>query len=110
MTERYKRLGSIAPAASETALYTVPTGIVAIVSVCVVANRDTAQGTVRITHSADGAATATTDDLVPTAKVDPNTSIECLKGIVLEETDVVRVTPSTANFTINLYGVERDIS
>lgn len=108
MIETPKPLGQKATAsATEWDLYTTPSGVTAVVSVLYVCNRGTSQMTVRISHAPAGAVTANEHYLVYDAPVDPNTAVPCCQGVILSETDVLRVYASTANATFNLYGLER---
>jgi hypothetical protein len=106
-TTTYKILGQAAPSATtETDLYTVPAATQTILSTIVVANRDAADATFRISVSADGAATANKDYIAYGLTVPGNGQYTATIGITLDATDKIRVYASSANLSFNAFGSE----
>jgi hypothetical protein len=106
-TTTYKILGQAAPSATtETDLYTVPASTQVIVSTLVVANRNAADATFRISVSAAGAATADKDYLAYDLIVPGNGQYTATLGITLGATDKIRVYGSSADLSFNAFGSE----
>lgn len=107
MAKTYKILGQASPSATtETDLYTVPSATQTVVSSIVVANRNIADSTFRISVSANGAATTDKDYLVYDASIIGNTSQTLTLGLTLDATDKIRVYGSSANLSFNVFGSE----
>lgn len=103
----YKVLGQVAPSATtETDLYTVPAATQTVASTISIANRGTSSGTIRISVSVSGAATANKDYIAYDVVVPANSFLDRTMGITLNATDKVRVYASTANFSFSLFGSE----
>jgi len=103
----YKILGQSAPsAATSTDLYTVPAATDAVVSSIVVANRDSAAATYRISTAIAGAALANAQYIAYDVTVGGNDSTIITIGATLDATDKIRVYASTANLTFTAYGSE----
>lgn len=105
MATAYKVLGQLAPlATTETDLYTVPAATQAVCSALVVANRDAAPATFRVSVSVAGAATTTKDYLYYEISLNGRDTFMATIGITLAATDKVRVYASTANLSFTLFG------
>lgn len=106
-TTTYKVLGQVAPSATtETDLYTVPAATQTIVSSIVVANRNAADATFRLSVSVDGAATANKDYLAYDLTIPGNGQFTATLGLTLDATDKVRVYASSANLSFSAFGSE----
>lgn len=106
-TTSYKVLGQSAPAATtETDLYTVPASTETIVSSIVVANRNSADATFRLSVSVDGAATASQDYLAYDTTIPGNGQYTATLGITINATDKIRVYASSANLSFSAFGSE----
>lgn len=106
-TATYKVLGQSAPGATtETDLYTVPSATQTIVSSIVVANRNAADATFRLSVSVNGAATANKDFLAYDVVVPGNGQYTATLGVTVDATDVIRVYASSANLSFNAFGSE----
>lgn len=102
-----KVLAQAAPSATtETDVYTVPNGYSAAISTVVVCNRDTAAGTYRVYISPAGAATSNEMYFAYDTSLGANASVYLTIGATLAETDVLRAYCSTANFSVNVFGIE----
>jgi hypothetical protein len=107
MATTYKVLGQSAPAATTaTALYTVPSATSAVVSTLVVANRDAAAATYRISIRPGGASQANQHYVAYDVAVGAGDSTTLTLGITLAATDVVTIYASTADLSFNLFGSE----
>jgi len=103
----YKVLGQVAPAATtDTDLYTVPSATSAVISTLVVANRDSAGATYRISVRPGGATQANQHYLAFDVTLGASDSTTLTLGITLAATDVVTVYASTANTSFSLFGSE----
>jgi glucose-6-phosphate dehydrogenase assembly protein OpcA len=103
----YKILGQSAPSATtSTDLYTVPSSTQAVVSSIVVANRDSAAATFRISTAVDGATLANSQYIAYDVTVGGSDSTIITIGATLGDTDKIRVYASTANLTFTAYGSE----
>lgn len=106
--ETIKVLGQSAPAATtEIDLYTVPAATEAVISSIVATNRAVAAGQIRISIRVGGGVTANKDYLYYDLPVSGKDTFVATIGITLAATDVVRVYASSANFSFNLFGVEK---
>lgn len=106
MAITYKTLGQAAPnTTTETDLYTVPASTSVVCSTLVICNRGST-GTVRVSVSVGGGATANKDYIIYDVSVDVGNSLTFTLGITLAATDIVRVYASTADFSFNLFGSE----
>jgi hypothetical protein len=105
----YKVLGQSAPAATTaTNVYTVPSATETIISTIIVANRDAAAGTFRLSIRPNGATQADEHYIaydVPIAGADSTT---LTLGITLDAADVVTFYASSADMSINVFGTEID--
>lgn len=107
MATIYKVLGQSAPAATTaTSLYTVPSATEAVVSTLVVANRDGAFATFRISVRPGGAAQSDEHYIAYDVTVGGGDSTTLTLGITLAATDVITVYASTENLSFNLFGSE----
>jgi glucose-6-phosphate dehydrogenase assembly protein OpcA len=109
MATAYKVLGQSAPSATTaTTLYTVPSAKAAIISTLVVANRDSASATFRVSVRPAGAAQANQHYIAYDVSVGANDSTALTLGITMATTDVLTVYASTANLSFNAFGSEVD--
>jgi hypothetical protein len=107
MADNLKVLGQTAPSATtETILYTAPSGVQTTTSSLVVCNRGTASGTFRVAVRPKGAALSNLHYLYYDTAICANDTEPLILGMTLQETDVVAVYASTANFSFTLFGVE----
>jgi hypothetical protein len=107
MPTAYKILGQSAPSATtSTDLYTVPSSTEAVVSSIVVANRDAAAATYRISCAINGASLANAQYVAYDVTVGGSDSTVLTLGITLGDTDKIRVYASTANLTFTAFGSE----
>lgn len=107
MPTNYKILGQSAPnATTSTDLYTVPSSTQAVVSSVVVANRDAAAATYRISCAIDGATLANAQYLAYDVTVGGSDSTVITIGATLGDTDKIRVYASSANLTFTAFGSE----
>lgn len=103
----YKILGQSAPSANtSTDLYAVPSATDAVVSSIVVANRDSAAATYRISCAPTGANVANSQYIAYDVTVGGNDSTIITIGATLDATDKIRVYASTANLTFTAFGSE----
>ena len=106
-TETRKVLGQVAlGAAALTAVYTVPGATQAIVSSVTVCNRSAVSATVRVSIAVSGAADDPKQYLYYDLPLDGNDSFVLTLGIALGAADIVRAYASTANVSVNVFGVE----
>lgn len=106
-TTTYKILGQAAPnATTETDLYTVPAATETIVSTICVANRASSDATIRISVSANGAATATKDYIAYDLGLPASGILTFTLGLTIDATDKIRVYASTANVSFSAFGTE----
>jgi hypothetical protein len=106
MASTYKVLAQSAPSATtNTDVYTVGSGKSAVVSTITVCNRSTS-ATYRIAVRPLGATLANQHYIVYDSTVPANDTISLTIGVTLAATDVVTVYASTANLSVNLFGVE----
>lgn len=106
-TETRKVLGQAALAATTlTAAYTVPGATQAVVSTVTLCNRDPAGCAVRLSVAIAGAADDPKQYLYYDLPLSGNDTFAATIGIALGAGDVVRAYASTANVTVNVFGVE----
>ena len=109
MATTYKVLGQSAPAATTPAdLYTVPSAKAAIISTLVVANRNNASATFRVSVRPAGAAQANQHYIAYDVSVGANDSTALTLGITMATTDVLTVYASSADLSFNAFGSEVD--
>ncbi len=105
----YKVLGQSAPAATTaTNVYTVPSDTETVISTIIIANRDAAAGSFRLSVRPNGATQADEHYIaydVPIAGADSTT---LTLGITLDAADVVTFYASSADMSINVFGTEID--
>lgn len=108
MPTTYKILGqaAVATSATQVDLYTVPSSTQAVVSSIVVANRDSAAATYRISCAVDGASIANSQYIAYDVTVGGNDSTIITIGATLGDTDKIRVYASSTNLTFTAFGSE----
>ena len=107
MTDVIKVLGQSAPSATTvTTLYTVPNLTLTTVSSLVICNRAGSGGTFRVSVHVAGAGADNKQYLFYDQSLDANTTQTVVIGMCLNQTDVVKVYASSADFSFNLFGVE----
>jgi hypothetical protein len=107
MPANYKVLGQVAPSATtETSLYTVPAATQAVISTLVICNRANVSATYRVAVRPAGEALADKHYVVYDVSVAGGDSTTLTIGITLNETDVISVYASTANFSFSVFGSE----
>lgn len=103
----YKVLGQSAPSATTaTDVYTVGSGLQAVISTVTIANRGTGAATYRVSVRPDGAAQANQHYIAYDATVPANDTIALTLGLTMDAADVVTVYGSTANLSFNVFGQE----
>lgn len=107
MTDVIKVLGQSAPSATTvTTLYTVPNLTLTTVSSLVICNRAGSGGTFRVSVHVAGAGADNKQYLFYDQSINANTTQTVVIGMCLNQTDVVKVYASSADFSFNLFGVE----
>jgi len=107
VTDVIKVLGQSAPSATTvTTLYTVPNLTLTTVSSLVVCNRASSGGTFRVSVHVAGAGADNKQFLFYDQSLGANTTQTVVIGMCLNQTDVVKVYASSADFSFNLFGVE----
>ena len=107
MTDVIKVLGQSAPSATTvTTLYTVPDLTQTTVSSLVICNRAGSGGTFRVSIHVAGAGADNKQYLFYDQSINANTTQTVVIGMCLNQTDVVKVYASSADFSFNLFGVE----
>lgn len=107
MPTNYKVLGQVAPSATtNTTLYTVPASTQAVISTITVCNRGSAQASYRISVRPNGVAEANQHFIAFDATVPAATTITWTIGATLDDTDVITVYASSANFSFAAFGSE----
>lgn len=107
MTDVIKVLGQSAPSATTvTTLYTVPNLTLTTVSSLVICNRAGSGGTFRVSVHVAGAGADNKQYLFYDQSLGANTTQTVVIGMCLNQTDVVKVYASSADFSFNLFGVE----
>ena len=106
MATTYEVLGQSAPsAATDTALYTVPSATSAVVSTLSVCNRGVST-TFRVAVRPAGATLANQHYIVYDNGLNANDAVFLTLGITLAATDVVTVRAGTADMSFSLFGSE----
>jgi hypothetical protein len=106
MATAYKVLGQSAPsAATDTALYTVPSATSAVVSTLSICNRGVST-TFRAAVRPAGATLADQHYIVYDNFVNAGDTVFLTLGITLAATDVVTVRAGTADMSFSLFGSE----
>lgn len=106
-TETRKVLGQVALGATTlTAIYTVPAATEAVVSTITVCNRGTTDATFRVSVAVAGAADDPKQYLYYDLPLIAKDSFVLTLGIALGAGDIVKAYASTANVTVNVFGVE----
>lgn len=107
MTENRKVLGQAALAITTlTAVYTVPASTQAVVSTVTVCNRGAGNATFRVSVSVAGAADDPKQYLYYDLPLNAYDSFVLTLGIALGAGDIIKGYASTANLTMNVFGVE----
>lgn len=103
----YKVLGQSAPSATTaTDVYTVGSGLQAVISTVTIANRGTGAATYRVSVRPDGAAQANQHYIAYDATVPANDTIALTLGLTMDAADVVTVYGSSANLSFGVFGQE----
>jgi hypothetical protein len=107
MATTYKILGQSAPAATTAAdVYTVGSGLQAVISTVTVCNRATGAATYRVSVRPNGDSQANQHYLAYDSTVPANDTIALTLGLTLDAADVVTVYGSSANLSFNVFGSE----
>ena len=108
MPTNYKILGQTAATTAATSydLYTVPSSTQAVVSSIVVANRDSAAATYRISAASAGASVSNNQYIAYDVTVGGSDSTIITIGATLNATDKIRVYASSVNLTFTAFGSE----
>jgi hypothetical protein len=107
MATTYKILGQSAPAATTAAdVYTVGSGLQAVISTVTVCNRATGSATYRVSVRPNGDAQADQHYLAYDSAVPANDTIALTLGLTLDAADVVTVYGSSADLSFNVFGSE----
>lgn len=107
MSDQIKVLGQVAPdATTSTTLYTAPNLAQTTVSSLVVCNRAGTAGTFRVSVHVGGEAADNKQYLFYDSSLAANTTQTVVIGMCLNQSDVVKVYASSADFSFNLFGVE----
>jgi hypothetical protein len=103
----YKILAQSAPSAtSATDVYTVGSGIETVISTIIIANRDAAAGTFRLSVRPNGAAQADEHYIAYDVPIAANDSTTLTLGITMDAADVLTAYCSSADMSINVFGTE----
>ena len=106
MATTYEVLGQSAPsAATDTALYTVPSATSAVVSTLSVCNRGVST-TFRVAVRPAGATLANQHYIVYDNAVNAGDAVFLTLGMTLAATDVVTIRAGTADMSFSLFGSE----
>lgn len=107
ITETFKVLGQVAPAAStETTVYTVPASTSVVVSSITVCNRGTGAARYRIAIVPGGGATANKDYLAFDTRIVDRATDAHVYGLTLAATDVIKVEADSADLSFAVFGTE----
>jgi hypothetical protein len=106
MANAYKILGQVSDASANDVELYLATGVEAIVSTIIVANRASAAKTFRIATKTDNSAVADTDYVAYDTSIAANDTITLTLGITLEDGAEISVGSSDANVTFQAYGTE----
>jgi hypothetical protein len=103
----YKVLGQAAPAATTADnVYTVPSATEAVVSTIIIANRDAAAGSFRLSVRPNGATQADEHYIAYDVPIAANDSTTLTLGITMDAADVLTFYASSADMSINVFGTE----
>jgi hypothetical protein len=107
MPSTYKVLGQISPsAATDTTLYTVPSGNSAVISTISVCNRSSVSTTFRLAVRPAGATISNVHYICYDTISPANDTIYLTVGVSLAATDVITANTAAATVTFNAYGSE----
>lgn len=107
MAETVKTLGQAAPpAATLTALYTVPVGTRAVISSLMVCNRSTVADTFRVSIALAGAVDTAAQYIYYDLPLLGKNTFAAVLGVALGPTDVVRCYSTNGTTVFNAFGVE----
>lgn len=107
MTDTILVLGQAYPAAAtDTALYTVPSATSAVVSTIAVCNTSATADTIRIRVAVAGAAAANKQYLAYGVTVPGNTSVDFTVGVSLAATDEIAVYATNGTCSFQAFGVQ----
>jgi hypothetical protein len=104
----YKVLGQAAPETSntETILYTVPSGFMALGSVLSICNQGATTGTCKVAVRPAGISSTAKTFLLYDTYINPNDTLMLTLGLSLATTDIIGVWASTTSFSFVLSGSE----
>jgi hypothetical protein len=103
----YKVLGQAAPAATTpNDVYTVGSGLEAVISTVVIANRAASAGSFRLSVRPNGASQANQHYLAYDVPIAANDSTTLTLGITMDAADVLTFYASSADMSINVFGTE----
>jgi hypothetical protein len=105
-TETYKILFQSNPTAASLTDTYAPSGVSAIVSSIVVANRSAVDTSFRISVAVAGAGDDNKQYLHYDFPIAGNDTVVLSEGITLASTDVIRVYATLATLSFNIFGVE----
>lgn len=107
MAEALKVLGQAALAATTlTDIYTVPAATSATISTITVCNRAATAATFRVSVAIAGAADTPAQYIYYDQAIDANSTYAATIGITLPTTAKIRAYASTANVSVNIFGIE----
>jgi hypothetical protein len=107
MPTTYKVLGQINPsAATDTTLYTVPSGNSAVISTVSICNRSATSTTFRLAIRPAGASISNTHYLCFDTIAPANDTIYLTVGLSLAATDVITANTAAATVTFSAFGSE----
>lgn len=107
MAETLKVLAQSAPAATTlTDVYTVPASTVTTISTITVCNRGSTAATFRISVAVGGAADTAAQYVYYDQALDAYSTYAATIGITLNAADKIRAYASSANLSVNVFGVE----
>jgi len=107
MTNKYKVLGQINPAANTlTTLYTVPSSNSAVISSVTVCNQGSTVATFSLAVQVAGATITSKQYLNFNTPVPANDTIHMTLGMTLAATDVISANANTTSVSFNVFGSE----
>jgi hypothetical protein len=106
MAETLKTLAQLNPSAALTTLYTVPAATSTVCSSIVICNQSASVGTFRISVAVAGEADSAKQYIYYDQTLAAKSTFIATIGMTLAATDVVRVFPSSASMSFNLFGSE----
>lgn len=107
MADTLKILGQAALAANTlTDVYTVSTGKSSTISTLIVCNRGNTAASFRVSVAIAGAADTAAQYIYYDQALDAYSTFAITVGITLAATDVVRTYATTADLSVNVFGVE----